>query len=135
MDNLNELVVVLETSEDATALKNIVEDVWRLAGRANCKWLIETEGLIGGLIRVMGKDGEGFRETKEEAVRAMSDITSYADDEVKKALFEYDGLVDCLLGRMKEGGEEERTNAVVAIFNIARGDMEVKKRVSLSTRG
>ena len=128
MDNLDELVEVLENSEDATVLDETAEEVWKLTGiKENCKRLVEADGLIGGLIRVMGKDGEGFREAREEAMWAIRRIALYGSDEVKKGLFEYDGLVDCLLGRMREGGEEERELAVLAIRDIAGGDMEVKK--------
>ena len=105
MDNLEDLVVVLENSEDATALKEQAMVVETLAStEGNCKRLFETEGLIGGLVRVMGKDGEGFREAREKAVLAIGWIAYYGSYEVKKGLLEYDGLVDCLLGRMREGG-------------------------------
>ena len=61
MDNLDELVNVLETSEDATALEETAEEVRRLAqSEENCKVLVETEGLIGGLMRVMGKGERGL---------------------------------------------------------------------------
>ena len=131
MDNLDELVNVLENSENAKALKETAKEVGRLAFNSgnpcNRKGLVEADGLIGGLIRVMGKDGEGFREAREEAVGAIRSIARYGSDEVKKGLFEYDGLVDCLLGRMREGGEVERERAVWAILLIAGGDNEVKK--------
>jgi hypothetical protein len=109
-------------------LKEKVMEVWTLAScEANCKGLFETEGLIGGLIRVMGKVGEGFRVAREKAVWAIWMIAIDGNSEVRKGLFEYDGFVDCLLGRMKEGGEVERECAVLAIAYIAEGDMEVKK--------
>ena len=100
MDNLDELVEVLENSEDATALKDTAEEVADLASNfeTNCKGLVEADGLIGGLIRVMGKDGEGFREAREEAVGAIGNIAWYGSYGVKKGLFEYDGLVEFCLG-------------------------------------
>ena len=128
MDNLDELVEVLENSEDATALEEKAREVfWLACYKANCKGLFEADGLIGGLMRVMGMDGEGFREAREWALVAIWRIAYDGGDEMKKGLFEYDGLVDCLLGRMREGGVEERKLAVLAIMHIAEGDMEVKK--------
>lgn len=128
MDKIDDIVVVLETSEDATALGEKAREVMGLAvNKENCKTLVETDGLIGGLIRVMGKDGEGFGEAREWALVAIWKITVYGCDEVGKGLFKYDGLVDCLLGRMRKGGVEERMYAVYAISDIANGDDEVKK--------
>ena len=129
MDNLDELVEVMETSEDFTALEETAEAVAGLAfnNETNCKVLVETDGLIGGLMRVMRKGGEGFREAREKAVRAIDNTAYFGSDEVRKGLFEYDGLVDCLLGRMRKGGELERRYAVGVIVNITRGDREVKK--------
>ena len=66
MDRVDEIVEVLETSEDATLLEDKAREVWRLAGsEENCKGLIETKGLIGGMMRVMGKDGEGYEEGRQ----------------------------------------------------------------------
>ena len=56
MDNLDDFVNVLKTSEDATALYETADDVWTLA-ETN---LFEADGLIGGLMRVMRKEGEEF---------------------------------------------------------------------------
>ena len=127
MDRIDEIVVVLETSEDATALEEKVTSARELAAVSKSKVLIEADGLIGGLIRVMGKEGEGFRVAREEAVRAIWAIAVYGCDEVGKGLFKYDGLVDCLLGRMSKGGEVERKCAVGVIMSIAGGELEVKR--------
>jgi hypothetical protein len=93
----------------------------------NCKRLVEADGLIGGLIRVIGKDGEGFMEARVWAVVVIWMIALCGSDEVKKGLFEYDGLVDCLLGKMRNGVGVEREYSLFARKNIAGGDTEVKK--------
>ena len=154
MDNINDIVNVMENSEDATALKETAEEVVELirSKNKNIRRLVEAwslaysttscnetegwmfgglmrvlEGLIGGLIRVMGKDGDLFREAREAAVYAIWGLVSEGSDEVRKGLFEYDGLVDCLLGRMRKGGVREREDAVGVIRHIADGDMMVKR--------
>ena len=125
MDNLDELVdvYVLENSEDAEALEETAEGIKVLARNVdNKKGLFETEGLIEGLMRVMEKDGEGFREAREQAVMAIGNIAACDDDEVKKDLFEHEGLIAGLVEILGQKGSEYKTvreDAVGAIRNIA----------------
>ena len=131
-DNLSHIVYVLKSCEDVRALKEKADEVRALArkGGETCKELFETEGLIGGLIRLMEigfEHGEGFRKVREKALGAIWRIAYHACDDVKKGLQKYDGLVDCLLGRMRQGGKVERDCSVGAIMHISRGDNVVKK--------
>ena len=133
---MDKVVIELNTSEDDKALMEASNMVKELASinQNNAKVLFETEGLVGGLMRVLGKEGEGkegegkegerFRGAKEEAIWAIGQIAYYGRFEVRKGLFEHTGLVDCLIGRMRNGS---RLHAVLAIYYIACGDMAVKR--------
>ena len=106
MDNLKELVNVLEISEVAKALEETTEGIMVLArNETNCEGLFETEGLIEGLIRVMGKDGEGFRVAREQAVMAIGNI-AWGNTEANEGLFKHEGLIAGLVENLGQKGSE-----------------------------
>ena len=58
MDKIDDIVIILETSEDATTCLAKAETLYWLAfgNEGNCKGIFQAEGIIRGLMRVMGKD-------------------------------------------------------------------------------
>jgi hypothetical protein len=130
MEGVKDLVKVLTTSNRNVELETAAKTVWELGmvGKNKLK-LVEEEGLIGGLVRVMRKDGESYRVAREDAVGAITSISYEGSDEVKKKLFKHEGLVAGLVEILGQKGSEykwARENAVGAIDNIANGDDEVK---------
>ncbi|GMI32627.1 hypothetical protein TrCOL_g11002 [Triparma columacea] len=142
MEEVKDLVKVLTTSHESTELETAAKTVLELGklgvsnGYVPKLNLVEVKGLIGGLVRVMRKDGERFRVAREDAVGAIYWISYLGGVEVKKGLFKHKGgssggliagLVE-ILGQTRSEYKLARENAVVAINGIAFGaDTEVLK--------
>ena len=126
MEGLKDLVKVLRTSNEKAALEKATKTVVELAKVVENKLkLVEEEGLIVGLVRVMGKEGERFREAREQAVRAVVKMSYQGGDEVRKGLFKHEGLIAGLVEIVGQKGSEykvARERAVAALRNIAAGD-------------
>ena len=113
MEGVKDLVKVLTTSNGKVALETAAKTVYKLGkvGENKLK-LVEEEGLIGGLVRVMRKDGERFSVAREDAVGAIM-LISYECDlyeggaEVLKGLIKYEGLIAGLVRVMREEGRRE----------------------------
>ncbi|GMH61695.1 hypothetical protein TrRE_jg1765, partial [Triparma retinervis] len=78
---------------------------------------------------VAEKEGEEYKVPRENALLAMGTIT-LGGHEVQKGMFEYEGLMSCLVKVAEKEGEEykvAREMALGAMQNIAIGGPEVKK--------
>ena len=94
MEGVKDLVKVLTTSNGKVALETAAKTVLELGNVGENKLkLVEEEGLIGGLVRVMRKDGERFSVAKENAVGAINNIAYDAKKEMLKGLFKHEGLI------------------------------------------
>ena len=135
MEGVKDLVKVLTTSNQKVALETATKTVRELGKVGESKLrLVEEEGLIGGLVRVMRKDEERFKVAREDAVGAIAWISRDEWSFVRNMLFKHDGLIAGLVeilgqkGSEYVGGEWARGDAVVAIHNISCGaDAEVLK--------
>jgi len=90
-------VEVLKTSDDAKKLKDTVGKVWSLAdSKSDAIKVFDEEGLVKSLLRVVKKEGLGFKEAREEALGAIRHIAYYGDAVVKKGLYKFPVLtVSC----------------------------------------
>jgi len=60
------------------------------------KGLLKHEGLIDGLIEIVGLTGNEYEFARQYAVEAMNLIADGDDDEVKAGLFHFPGLMTCI---------------------------------------
>jgi hypothetical protein len=132
MEGVKDLVKVLTTSNGKVALETAAKTVSELGkvGENKLK-LVEEEGLIGGLVRVMKMDGESYRVAREDAVTAIYWIACHGSAKVSKGLLKHEGLIAGfveILGRKRSEYKLARENALAAISNIACGaDAQVLK--------
>jgi hypothetical protein len=115
MEGVKDLVNVLKSSNGNVALGNAVKTVLELGkvGENKLK-LVNEDGLIGGLVRVM-KKGYGYKGARENAVVAIHNIAYGADDEVKAGLFLFPQLIsriEAIIGDANLIGTETRNVAL-----------------------
>ncbi|GMI49140.1 hypothetical protein TrCOL_g12931 [Triparma columacea] len=108
MEGVKDLIKVLRTSNQSAALETATKTVWKLAKvPENMLKLVEEEGLIGGLVRVMRKEEETFRVAREDAVGAITRISKGEGAELKKGMFKHEGLIAGLVEILGQKGSEK----------------------------
>ena len=112
------IVKVLTTSNGKVALETATFTALRLGSvRESKRDLVEEEGFIGGLVRVMRKDGERFRKAREDAVGAIMWIADRADADILKGLFKHEGLIAGLVEILGQKRSETK-NGLAALCKI-----------------
>ncbi|GMI45417.1 hypothetical protein TrCOL_g1596 [Triparma columacea] len=126
---------VLNTSGLAVALWRNARAIRYLSerGEVTRRTLFEFEGLVKGLVRVMGKEGAKFGVARLWAAKAIAEIsridevTKEDNDNLLRGMFEYEGLLDCLAQTMRKEEGETRLWAVSIVEHISCGDPRLRQ--------
>ena len=84
------------------------------------------------VLQVVKKEGSGFKGAREEALYAIKRITCNGDADVKKGLYDFPGLIPCLVSVLGKEGDEwkgSKLRAIWAIENISKSGVKLSKGV------